>query len=215
MRIRLGLVLIFAALASSGEILDRIAVTVGRGIITQSDILKEIRLSSFMNKSQPDFTPASLRKTAERLVERALAETEMEIGRYPAPEPAEAGLQLEALRKEQFPGPGAYSQSLAAAGISEAELRLYLLQQLAMLRFVDARFGPGIQITDEELQAYYAGRFTKEWASGAGKSLPAFEEARAQIEEALRGERVDQMLDQWLKEAKARTRIDYMQEAFQ
>jgi len=188
---------------------------VGKRVITESDILREIRLSSFLNDSPPDFSPASRRRTAERLVERALAETEMEIGKYPAPDAAEADAQLAELRRERFPGPDTLARALESAGVTAAELSRYLLEQLAVLRFIDARFGPAVVIGEEELQAYYAGRFTDERKAAGGTPVPPFEEVRGQIEEVLRAERIDRLLDQWLQEVKARSRIVYIEEAFQ
>lgn len=214
MRARLILFVILCA-AGSAEVLDRVAVTVGARVIAESDILKEIRLSAFHDGSPPDLSAASRRRTAERLVERTLAEAEMEIGKYPAPNPAEAAAQLNELRRERFPRADDLARALSAAGIREEELRGYILEQLALLRFIDARFGPGVLIQEEELQAYYSGRFTKEWEAAGRKPLPVFEEARAQIEEVLRAERVDGLLDQWLREAKGRTRIVYIAEAFE
>jgi len=50
---------------------------------------------------------------------------------------------------------------------------------------------------------------------GAGKPAAAFEEVRREIEEKLRAERVDLLVDVWLKEAKDRIRIEFKEEAFQ
>lgn len=214
MRARLILLLVFCGVLPA-EVLDRIAVSVGKRVITQSDIVKELRLSSFLNASAPDLSPASRRRTAERLVERVLAETEMEIGRYPAPAAADADSQMAELRKERFQVPGSLERALAEAGITADELQAYLVEQLAVLRFIDARFGPAVLIPDEDLQAYYAGTFTKDWKARGSTPLPPFEEIRPQIEEVLRAERVDRLLDQWLQEAKDRTRIVYIAEAFE
>lgn len=214
MNARLIVILLFCG-ALQAEVLDRIAVTVGKRVITQSDIVREIRLSSFLNGSEPDLTPGPRRRAAERLVERALADAEMEIGKYPAPGPEEADAQLEDLRRERFAAPSNVEQALAAAGLTVAELRQYLGEQIALLRFIDARFGPAVLITDEELQAHYSGPFTKEWESRSKQPPPPFEEARAEIEEALRAGRIDGLLDQWLHETKERTRIVYISGAFE
>jgi len=214
MNTRLILLLLLCG-ALQAEVLDRIAVTVGKRVITQSDIVGDIRLSSFLNGSEPDLTPGSRRRAAERLVERALAEAEMEIGKYPAPDPDEAGAQLDDLRRERFAVPSSLEQALAGAGLTVTELRHYLGEQIALLRFIDARFGPAVLITDEELQAHYSGPFTKEWESSSKQPPPPFEEARAEIEEELRAGRIDGLLDQWLRETRERTRIVYISGAFE
>ena len=210
-----ALLLTFAlAAVCRAEIIDRIAVTVGRRVITQSDILMEIRLSAFMNQSEPDFGAAPRKKTAERLVERALLENEMEIGNYPTPTPAEVQKQLDTFKKERFPTEDAFRKALARYGITEEELRRYLSEQLAVLRFIDARFGPGVQILDADVRDYYDEHFVKEWENKSGRPAPSLDEVRPQIEDILRERQVDRLMNNWLKEARERTRIDYQPEAF-
>ncbi|HSW49401.1 MAG TPA: hypothetical protein VLH09_04460 [Bryobacteraceae bacterium] len=210
----LELVLCLAA-ASAAEVIDRIAVTVAKRVITQSDILLEIRLSAFLNQTAPDFGPASRKLTAERLADRALFDSEMEIGRYTAPQMKEVEPELAALKKERYLSEEAYRQALTKYRINEEDLRLYLLQQLAVLRFIDARFGPGVQILEPDVSDYYTGRFVKQWEKTGKGPVPALEEVHGTIEESLRAEQVNRLMDQWLKEARSRTRIEFKPEAFQ
>ena len=196
------------------EIIDRVAASVGRSVVADSDIRLEIRLSSLMNGTEPDLRPESRRKTAERLVERALIETEMEIGRYPAPDPTGIESDLADLKKQRFPTEDAYKKGLAKYGLRDADVRKYLLQQRAVLTFIDARFGPAVQVMETEMREYYAGSFVRQWENRSGKPVPPFDEVRAAIEETLRAERVDRLLDEWLTEGKRRTRIEFREEAF-
>ena len=43
------LVLLLVSVACRAEIIDRVAVVVGSGVITESEILREIRLTAFLN----------------------------------------------------------------------------------------------------------------------------------------------------------------------
>jgi hypothetical protein len=200
----------------AGEVIDRVAVTVANRVITQSDILKEIRLSAFLNRAEPDLGVASRKRAAERLVERALFEIEMDIGRYTVPPINEIEPELASFTKEHYAGQEAYRKDLPKYRIDETALKIYLLQQLSVLRFIDARFGPGVQILESDVQDYYSNRYIRRWQSGnPGKAVPALEEAQGEIEEALRGEQVNRLVDQWLVEARTRTRIEYKPEAFQ
>src|SRR6185436_18498972 len=93
--------------------------------------------------------------------------------------------------------------------ISENELRAHLQRQLTTLRFLELRFRPGIQVTDEEIAAYFAERLTPELK----KTHPGVEfslnDYREEVEQALIGERVDKASDAWLKEARDHTRIEF------
>ncbi len=55
-----------------GETLDRIAVTVGRHVISEQDILQDIRLSAFIDSKQPAFSAEQKRKAADRLIDQYL-----------------------------------------------------------------------------------------------------------------------------------------------
>jgi len=212
---RLYLMILLLAASGRTEIVDRVAVAVGKGVITDSDIRLEIRLSSFMNGAEPDLRPDARRKTADRLIERALVHMEMEVGRYPAPQAQDVESDLAELKKERFRSDDAYRNALAKYRINEGDLKKYLLQQRAVLSFIDARFGPAVQFTETELDEYYTERFRKQWENKSGKPAPPFDEVRTAMEDALRAERVDRLLEEWLKEGKSRTRIEIRDEAFQ
>jgi hypothetical protein len=212
---RLYFMILLLAASCRAEIIDRVAVAVGKGVITDSDIRLEIRLSSFINGAEPDLRPDSRRKTADRLIERALIQTEMEIGRYPAPQEQDVEPDLAELKKERFPTEDAYRKALAQYRLTEADLKKYLLQQRAVLGFIDARFGPAVQVMETEMHEYYTERFRQQWENKNGKPVPPFDEVRTAIEDALRAERADRLLEEWLKEGKRRARIEFRDEAFQ
>jgi hypothetical protein len=212
---RLLLLILCLAATSAAEVIDRVAVTVAKRVITYSDIVTGIRLSAFLNQSEPDLGATSRKQAAQRLVDQALFEAEMEIGSYTSPQMKEIEPELAALKKGNYPSEESYRAALARYRISEESLRRYLLQQLAVLRFIDARFGPGVQLLETDVRDYYAGRFVKQWENTSKKPIPPLEEVSATIEESLRAEQVDRLVDQWLEEAKNRARIEYKPEAFQ
>src|SRR5580704_9167665 len=53
----------------SAEIINRIVITVGNQVITQSQIDDEIRVTAFLNRDQVDLSPAARKQAAARLVE--------------------------------------------------------------------------------------------------------------------------------------------------
>jgi peptidyl-prolyl cis-trans isomerase SurA len=208
MRRAIYLVLGWAMLlaAARAEIIDRVAVSIGNRVITESDLDREIRITAFENNDQPDFSAANKRATAERLVDQTLVRGELEASRYLLPAPADTGAALEELRR-RFPDAVAYHRALAAYGITEDDLKARLLWQLTLVRFVDVRFRPGIQISDDEIRDYFNEHFR-------GTSL-SLEEARDKIEHILVSQAADKQVDQWLDEVRKRARIVYHEEAFE
>ena len=203
------------ALSARPEIIDRIAVSVGNSAISATDLEREIRVTALLNSVSPDFSAATKRATAERMVEQKLVQHELELSRYPAPEPSAVDEELSDFRQQHYKTDSEFDRALAGAGVSLQEIKDELLWQLTLLRFVEVRFQPGVQITDEEIEDY----FEKKVKPVAQLAHPGEEislgDYRAEIEETLAGQRTDQEVDTWLKEMRQRTEIVYHDEALQ
>jgi len=215
MLVRIAMLAILAAHWGAAEILDRIAVTLDNRVIAESDLVREIRLSAFLNGTQPDLSGAAKRAAAARLVERTLMRREMELSRYPIPAAKDADAALANWRKEHFPGDEAFAKALRDATITQGALRGYLLEQLTALRFIDYRFKPGVQVLDSEVKQYYEKRLLPQSRSSGVAKDPPLEEVAEKIGQVLAEEKVDHMLDEWLKDARSRTRIVYREAVFQ
>src|SRR5262249_6222723 len=101
--------------AGRAEIIDRVAVVVGNGVITESEILREVRLTAFLNGAPVDFSAASKRKTAERLVEQRLIRNDMDSSLYPLPNPEDVDQMAKDLQS-RFGSRARYEQELQRAG---------------------------------------------------------------------------------------------------
>jgi hypothetical protein len=196
------------------EVIDRIAVTLDNQIIAESEVAREIRLIAFLNGDPLDFSPEARRKAADRLVEQKLIRREIELGRYLEPSKEEVAAMMKQIQAQKFRGPEDYRQALDKYDVSESDLNAHLLWQLTLLRFIDARFRPGVQVSDEEIRAYFDREQRKlEGTADPGKQ-PRFEDFRDQIAETLINQFVDQQLDDWMAAARKRTRIVFHPEAF-
>jgi len=135
-----GLILSFGR--AYGEIVDRITVVVDRTAIKQSDIVREIRLTAFINGEQPNLGLAERKKTVSRLIEQAHIRKEIGMGRYPAPNLASVTGLFQQVR-QRYGTDAAFQQALATYGISQDQLMEYLRWQEIVLRFIAVRFGNG------------------------------------------------------------------------
>ena len=203
------------AAVAHAEIIDRIAVSVGNSVITASALDREVRVIALLNSMPPDFTPASKRATAERLIEQKLIRREIELSRYPTPDAATVEPVLEESRKTRFKSDDDFRRALAEYGITEQDVKDHLLWQLTLLRFIEVRFRPGIQATDQDIRDYFE-KVVKPAAQAAHPGEPVtLDDYRDKIEEALTGQRADRELDNWLKETRKRTEIVFHEELFQ
>lgn len=197
------------------EIIDRIAVSVGNRVITTSDLDREIRVTAFLNGVKPDFTAANKRATAERLVEQKLIRNELESSRYPTPTPAEVEPELEKFQKKYFKSDDEYRRMLTEYGITDADVRAELLWQRTLLLFIEVRFRPAVQVTDQEMEEYFEQNVAPAARAAHPGQAPSLEDYRNEIEQKLSGQRVDQEIDRWLQQVRRRTEIVFHPEAFQ
>jgi peptidyl-prolyl cis-trans isomerase SurA len=199
--------------AGLAEIIDRIAISAGKQVITEAQIDEEVRLNAFIDVAELKLGAAERKAAAGRLIEQALVKREMDLSRYPLPDLADADPALTGL-KARYADDAKYRQELQAYGITEDSLKRRLWWQLTVLRFIDYRFRTGIQIPDAELQQYYQQQVVK-WRQQGIAPIPSLEDARYQMQEILTQQRIDQALDAWLADARTQLVIRFHDEALQ
>jgi hypothetical protein len=202
------------AMAAQGAVLDRIAVTIGKQVITERDVIQDLRVSAFLDHKPVQLNADEKRKAADRLVDQALILQEAAFSRVSLAETEDARKALVQIRQSTYPGDGEYRGALTAYGISEDEVVRHLLNGLRAMRFADFRFRPEVQLSDEDLHDRYD-RLVEEWRKGNAKEIPTFSAARQQVESLLTEERIAQSLDRWLGSQRGETQILYREQAFQ
>jgi hypothetical protein len=208
--------LVLATLATA-EIVDRLAVSVATEIITEQQILLHLRTAAFLNGEKPDLSAKSKRQAAQKLIELALIGIEMRTNKYPPPAKEQVDRLEAAIARERFSGNReAYLAALSKSNVPEAELRDSLRWQLAVLSFIDFRFRPGVQITEEEIRDFYDFDFKESFVkSRPGQRLPDYGQARRGILEAITQQRIDNLLDRWLNQTESSTRVKWVETVFQ
>ena len=188
-------------LGARAEIIDRIAATVGKQVITESQVTEEIRVTAFLDDKPADWSDANRTRTLNRLVDQALIRREIEATRFQEA-PIEEGNQLLVQLKEARQG---VDVALTASHLPEALVAKHLQWQVTFLRFVDYRFKPSVEVTESDLKDYYTSQ-SEEWKK-ENKPVPAFEDVRDDLEKLLTAKYVDQALDRWLGDQRTQTSI--------
>jgi parvulin-like peptidyl-prolyl isomerase len=203
------------AMAARGEIIDRIAASVGNRVITASDLDRELRVAAFQDGVKTDFSPARKRAAAQAMIEQKLIQTELANSRYPAPDPAELAPAIEQFKTAHFKDAEQYRAALAEYGITEEDFKELLLWQRTLLLFIQVRFETGVQLGAQDVQEYFTNT-VKPAAEAAHPGQPvSLEDYRDQIERTLTGQRADQQMDIWLRDMRLRTNIVVHEEVLQ
>lgn len=208
MRSRLHLAILAAAVTCQAEIIDRIAVTVGKLVISQSEVIRDLRVAALLDQKPIDLSGEQRHKTADRLVDQSLILQEADFTRAPSPTAEEAADMLEQV-KATYPDEAGYRAALERYRVTEEELTAHLVTGLRALRFTELRFRPEVQVSPDELREYYDRTVSKQPGQ-----VPSFEQSREQIEKLLTDQRVTQALDRWLGMQRTSLEILYRDAAF-
>jgi hypothetical protein len=198
--------------AAHAEILDRVAVTVGKHVITEGDILLDLRIAAFLDQKPVDASGDQKRKAADRLIDQYLLLQEALTSRQALPTAADAHLLLDQV-KAQYVTETEYRATLTRYGITEEQLSEHLLNGIRALRFTDLRFRPEVQLSDDDLREYYD-TMAAQWRRANPAQVPTFEASHDQIEKLLTDQRVTQALDRWLGTTRSETQILYKESVF-
>lgn len=193
---------------------DQIEVVVDGQIITELDLEEDIRVTDFLNgttfnaSAESDSVRDQRRAAAERLIDQSLIKQEMTLSHYPWVAESAVDQAIEQLRQAR--GAPTFEASLERNQIFLAMLRRHLALQLTTMRFVAFRFRPELGISDNDLEDYYR-RLTSNWATEhPNQPVPSFDSSRTNIRRALLEERTNQALDDWLRDARQRAQVDYV-----
>ena len=207
------MLILVSCLAAPATIIDRMAVIVGKGVVKDSDIERDIRVTSFLNNTQPDFSTESRKAAAGRLIDQELMREQIRTGEYPVAAESDVDRALAEIRKERFANDMQYQQALKKYGVTEAELKDRLSWQLTVMHFIDARFRPAVVVSDQDVQRYYdTHRAELMKQHPEAKSL---DDLKPQIEELISGEQINKLLDDWLNQRRQQTRIQFMETSLQ
>ena len=199
---------VLLTLAARAEVVDRIVATAGKSIVTLSDVAQEQRMICFLNGGPPSLSdPARIRDLASKLVDRILIRQEMEGGVFPSSPKSETDAAMRATR-QRFPTEDAYRAARQRCGLSEVELVRYLDLQNQVLDFIDFRVRPGLQVSSEQIQAYYDEQLVTAWKSN-NEPVQPLEAVRDQIVALLTEAEINTRLDAWMKDLRAQAEIRF------
>ncbi len=90
-----------------------------------------------------------------------------------------------------------------AAALPEADLRRLVRRQAAILKYVEFRFHPQVQVADAAVRDAYEKQY------GAQAGAPPFEAAAPEISRRLADRELDEKIEAWIKELRAGAEIRY------
>jgi hypothetical protein len=189
------------ALASAQEIVDGIAARVDTDIILLSDVRALARYQRFLDdKTETDS------EILDHLIDQWVVRNEAKAALYPQPSDEEVERSLDRLKKS-FASSEAFEEREKQAGLTEDDVKRMLKAQIYLSNYLDSRFRASIQVEEKDIEEFYKTRVIPR-AESRGQTPPTLESARGFIQEVLVQRAINVQANRWLKESRARLRVE-------
>jgi hypothetical protein len=190
-----------SSVALGAQQVDGVAARIEDDIITESEVRE---LGAF--QMLVDGKSKARAELIRELSEQWLIRTEATATKYPQVPAADVDRAYAEFVK-QFPSAEEFQKRRAAAGLTEAAVRRMVAQQLYLSRFIDYRFRPEAQVSDQQVEAYYRDEFSPQ-IKARNETVPPLDDVDDTIREVLIQRAISDRAAKWLSDSRDRLKID-------
>jgi hypothetical protein len=197
----LSAALFLAPRPAAAQVIDRIIATVNNHVILQSDWDEALCYEALLtNHTLAQFTDDDRRAVLDRLIDQELLREQMKSADFSHATDAEVAARVADARKQypQSASPEAWQSVLARYSLTERDLFAHVRQQIDVMRLVDARLRPAVEIDSKSIEAYYRDQFVPRLKQAGASEVP-LADVSAKIRELLTEEKVSELLVSWLQ----------------
>ena len=204
------LAMLFALVPGArAEVIDRIVATVNGHIILQSDWDEALCYEALLNgRGLSTFTDDERRAVLDRLIDQELLGEQMKSALFQHATEAEAAARVADARK-RYPEAATtegWQSVLGRFELSEKNLVAHVQQEIDLMRLVEARLRPAVQIDSKTIEAYYREKFVPQLKQN-GAGAVALADVSGKIRELLTEEKVSELLVSWLQTLRSEGKV--------
>lgn len=204
--------LLLVAVLAPAQVVDRMVAVVNKHVILESELDQATRVE-FLLQGKPIATLTAADRVAvlDRLIERSLLDQQIMNPGMLDPTPQELAAKVKEVRAG-IPAAGTDAQwkvLLSSYGLTQEDLEEQLTDQVRILRFIDLRFRGLVRVDTGAIETYYQQTFLPE-VRRRNAPEPKLEEVSDKIEQILIEQRIDELLNNWLKTLRAQAHIEKM-----
>ena len=192
---------LMVGLARGQEVLDRIVAKVDTDVILLSEVRALEHYQLFVDgKAESD------EQVLDRLIDQWIVRSEAKAALFTQPSENDVKRSLERL-KRSFSSAEEYEERKKQSRLTDDDIERMVRAQLYLSSYLDSRFRASIQIADKDIEQFYKARIVPR-AESRGQTPPTLDAARGFIQEALIRQAINEQSDRWLKESRARLRVE-------
>jgi len=209
--VAVALSMALALSAMAGQIVDRVVAKVNDHVILQSDWEQEVAFEALANGRDPDsFTAAERNAALDRLIDQELLREQVRPSQ-PAPADevaarvAEVRNDVRKLHPECATDEGWHAQ-LQRYGLTPSALEKRLGDQIQLMKLVEDRLRPSIQIDQHAVETYYNDQLLPEMKRAGNRATP-LTEVFGRIKDLLAERKMNELLSGWLASLRSGSHI--------
>lgn len=198
--VAVALALLVVPRLAVADVIDRIVATVNGHIILQSDWDEAMCYEALSgDRKLADFNEEERRTVLNRLIDQELLREQTKSSDLPPVSDAEIAARMAEVRK-QYPEAAdaeGWETILLRYHLTEKDFQAHIRQQIELMRLVDARLRPAVEIDSKSIEAYYREQFVPKLKQTGAAEVPLVE-VSGQIRELLTEQKVSELLVSWL-----------------
>src|SRR6266852_3891240 len=193
----MALSMALAALAVGGQVIDRVVTNVNGHVVLQSDWEQEVAFEAFSNARDPDsFTSAERNAALDRLIDQQLLREQVRPSESaPAGQVAARVAELRKLHPECATDEG-WRATLQRYGLTQSSLEKRVGDQIQLMKLVEDRLQPSIQIDQRAVETYYHDQLLPDMKRAGSPAAP-LTEVFGQIKDLLAERKMNELLSVW------------------
>jgi len=177
--------------------------------VMESQMVEALRFEQFLANEPPHAVPAEeLRAVLGRLVDQLLLTQQMDLVGFQQTSTEEIQKRIVEIKQQSSAARSdqEWSVLLRSYDLSEGEVAERIGQQLRTVRFVEARFRPAVRVEPSAVESYYKDQLLPKMQQAGAEPVP-MQEVAPRIREILVQQRLDDLLEEWLKTLRTQTEI--------
>ena len=205
--VSMALSMALAALSEAGQVIDRVVTNVNGHVVLQSDWEQEVAFEAFSNARDPDsFTSAERNAALNRLIDRELLREQLRPSQ-PAP-PEQVAARVAEVRKlhPDCTTDDGWRAKLQRYGLTQSALEKRLAEQIQLMKLVEDRLRPSIQIDQQAVETYYHDQLLPEMKKAGSVATP-LTEVFGRIKDLLAERKMNELLSGWLASLRSGSHI--------
>jgi hypothetical protein len=205
--IAMALSVALANLSVGGQIVDRVVSNVNGHVVLQSDWEQEVAVEAFSNARDPDsFTSAERKAALDRLIDQELLREQVRPSQpAPAEQVAARVAEVRKLYTDCATDEG-WRAKLRRYGLTQSSLEKRLGDQIQLMKLVEDRLRPSIQIDQRAVETYYNDQLLPDMKRAGSRTTP-LPEVFGRIKDLLAERKMNELLSGWLASLRSGSHI--------